>query len=198
VILAATLLSGVAAADEPQRPDLQSPSDTARAAQFDHDYRRLGVMQALYESGNPDLRKFKAAGGKLIAFQGLNDSVIPRAIVDYYRTVERTMGSRESTQDFFRLFLDPGVNHCSGGSGADAVDLLGHLEAWVEHGQAPDRLLSGHLKDPTPATVTPYRPFPSDPDRLSFTRPIYPYPVRAKYQGRGNPNDAANFTPLAP
>lgn len=37
---------------------------------FDRDYKRLGMMQSLYSDTNPDLRKFKAAGGKLIAYHG--------------------------------------------------------------------------------------------------------------------------------
>jgi hypothetical protein len=26
-----------------------------------------------------------------------------------------------------------------------------------------------------------------------FTRPVYPYPLRARYKGRGDPNKAENF-----
>jgi hypothetical protein len=41
--------------------------------------------------------------------------------------------------------------------------------------------------------------FPLDPAMpVQFTRPIYPYPLYAKYKGKGSPNDAANFGPVAP
>jgi feruloyl esterase len=32
--------------------------------------------------------------------------------------------------------------------------------------------------------------------RAPFSRPIYPYPVRAKYLGQGDPKDAASFGPI--
>lgn len=161
---------------------------------FDRDYKRFGMMESLYGATNPDLRKFKAAGGKLIAYQGWADALaLPLETIDYYDTVVKTMGGRASTEKFFRLFMLPGVNHCSGGVGADAVDFLDALEAWVEHGRAPDRLLSAHIKERPAGSGYPYRPFPADSAQAGFTRPVYPYPRRAIYRGRGDPNDAANF-----
>jgi len=171
---------------------------------FDRDFARSGVG-VLFADTNPDLRLFKAAGGKLISYQGGNDtSEIPGAVFDYYETVEKTMGGRAATQDFFRLFAIPGMGHCTGGVGADAADFLGHLEAWVELGEAPDRILSGHYKEISPAEAHlfgepyPYRKFPADTSKLSFTRPLYPYPHYPKYKGAGDPNRAENFEPVAP
>jgi hypothetical protein len=163
---------------------------------FDRDSHRMATMQALYDSSNPDLRRFKAAGGKLLVFQGLNDnSVLPRKTIDYYETVERTMGGQKATESFFRLFVLPGVGHGGGGPGADTVDYLSALEVWVEEDRAPDRLIAAHLKD-IDLAHPPF--FPLDPARVQFTRPVYPFPVRAKYSGRGNPDDAANFGPAQP
>jgi len=31
---------------------------------------------------------------------------------------------------------------------------------------------------------------------VDFTRPVYPYPIRARYKGTGDPNDAASFLPV--
>jgi len=149
---------------------------------FDKDYKRLGLMESLYASSNPDLRKFKAAGGKMIVYQGWSDmSIPPRNIIDYYETVVKTLGGREHTDDFMRLFLLPGVNHCSGGKGADSVDYLAYLEKWVEQGTAPDRMEALHAKDA---------------DGIQFSRPLFPYPLKAKYSGYGNSNDAKNFVPV--
>ena len=39
---------------------------------------------------------------------------------------------------FARLFLVPGMNHCSGGPATDQFDMLAPLVAWVEQGKAPD------------------------------------------------------------
>jgi feruloyl esterase len=163
---------------------------------FDHDYKRLGIG-ALYTDGNPDLRKFKGAGGKLIVSQGGNDTMeIPGAIFDYYETAERTMGGRAATEDFFRLFVVPGMKHCTGGDGAFAIDYLTYLEAWVERGQAPDVMVGAHVQG-TDWMQSFMLSFPLDPaTRISFTRPVYPYPRLAKYKGTGDPNDATSFVPI--
>lgn len=186
---------------------------------FDRDYKRLGLA-SWYDNSNPDLRKFKDAGGKLIVYHGATDTVdLPGAVIDYYETVERTMGGRASTQDFFRLFFIPGMNHCTGGSGAYAIDYVSYLEAWIEQGKAPDVLIGAHVSDSylatvplpklaqdLPADLTPearvsiavdFLELPLDPAiPLAFTRPIYPYPTRAKYLGQGNPNSASSFGPV--
>ena len=165
---------------------------------FDRDSQRMGMMQTIYDSGNPDLRKFRTKGGKLLVFQGLNDnSVPPRKTIDYYETVERTMGGTRATQSFFRLFVLPGVGHGPGGPGADTIDYLSAIEDWVEGSKPPDRLIAARLKD----SVQPrffLTSFPLDPDQVQFTRPVYPFPIRAKYKGRGDPNDATNFGPNQP
>ncbi|MBS0613424.1 MAG: tannase/feruloyl esterase family alpha/beta hydrolase, partial [Proteobacteria bacterium] len=171
------------------------PGWTLNSIDFDLDPKRMGIMESLVDSSNPDLRRFVAAGGKLLIYQGLNDPITARAAIDYYETVERTLGGRKPTQAAVRLFAIPGMNHCSGGVGADAADFLGALETWVEQGRAPDRILTGHLSKDEPLAY-PYRRFPVDPARLSFTRPVYPYPLRAMYRGRGDPNDAASFAPV--
>ncbi|MBI4165018.1 MAG: tannase/feruloyl esterase family alpha/beta hydrolase, partial [Acidobacteria bacterium] len=112
---------------------------------FDRDYKRLALAQALLEDANPDLHKFKAAGGKLILAHAWTDSLPPLNTIDYYETAERTMGGREATQDFFRLFMVPGMDHCSGGAGAYAIDYLSSLENWTEKGQAPDVMIGAHV-----------------------------------------------------
>lgn len=183
-----------------------TPEWTPANYDFAHDYKRLG-LGALYTDTNPDLRKFKATGGKLLVYQGWNDIVeMPTAIVDYYETVERTMGGRDSTQQFFRLFMIPGMNHCGGGSGAYAIDYLRYLESWVELGTAPTAMLGGHINDsylealpegserPVVDLSRPNEGAPTIP--LTFTRPVYPFPSYAKYKGKGDPNDAKNFVPV--
>jgi Tannase and feruloyl esterase len=167
---------------------------------FDRDHNRLGMARALWEAVNPDLRTFKAAGGKLLLYAGWNDVVEgPLRDIDYYETANRVMGGRAVTQDFFRLFVIPGMNHCTGGEGAFAVDYLSYIEAWVEKERAPDVLIGAH--------VPPFRngydglslEYPLNPALpVSFTRPVYPFPVLAKYRGNGDPNDAASFAPASP
>jgi feruloyl esterase len=184
---------------------------------FDRDYKRLGLA-ALYTDTNPDLRHFKAAGGKLLVYQGGTDTTeMPTAIVDYYETVEKVMGGAKPTQDFFRLFVIPGMNHCGDGVGAYSIDYLTYLENWVERDQAPNEMIGARVSDsyllslPLPeglaadasrerriAAATHKLQFPLDPKiPLSFTRPMYPYPKFARYAS-GDPNQAASFHPAQP
>lgn len=165
---------------------------------FDADHKRLGLMEAIYASTNPDLREFRAAGGKLIIVQGWDDggTPFPLGTIDYYETVERTMGGRKATQEFARLFMVPGRDHCAGGDGAGAADYFGALETWVEADQAPDMIRAAHLesvKSPAEFSLGP-----ADASRVEFTRPLYPYPARAKYKGSGDPNDYRSFKRVEP
>lgn len=159
---------------------------------FERDSRRIGMHAALSSAADPDLRKYAALGGKLIVYWGLRDH-LPEEITDYYETVERVMGGRAATQDFFRLFMVPGMDHCSGGSGAFAIDYLEYLEAWVEKGQAPDRMVGAHVPGLSWRDAF-YLEFPlRQGTPVQFTRPVFPYPLRAKYKGTGDPNEAASF-----
>jgi feruloyl esterase len=81
------------------------------------------------------------------------------------------------TQEFFRLFMVPGMNHCSGGPGTDHFDMLTAMENWVEKGTAPDRVVASHMTD----------------GKVDRTRPLCPYPQVALYNGSGSTDDAANF-----
>lgn len=162
------------------------PNWQIRELDFDRYYKRFGMTDALYAANNPDLRVFKAHGGKLILYQGWADSgaggVPPLKAVNYYETTERTMGGPAATRDFFRLFMIPGMGHCGGGEGASSVDYVSYLEQWVEKGRAPDVLIATH----------------NGPGRSMFTRPVFPYPTQAKYKGAGDPTRADSFEPMEP
>jgi Tfp pilus assembly protein PilF len=92
------------------------------------------------------------------------------------------MGGRDAIHDFFRLFLLPGVHHCAGGPGPGTIDAITAIENWVERGIAPDELLA--------------RRFVSGVEQRS--RPAYPYPLVARYQGTGDPMHATSFVPSDP
>ena len=77
--------------------------------------------------------------------------------------------------------MNPGVAHCTGGVGADNIDLLPALEQWVEQGVRPDRVTASKIVN----GVT------------QFTRPLCPYPGVATYIG-GNPNAAESFACRSP
>ena len=169
------------------------PTWTIADLDIDRDFKRLGLMESLFSAGNPDLRRFKAAGGKLVMVQGLTDTnVAPGNAVDFYQLVTRTMGGAAQTRDFFRLFTVPGMNHCSHGEGAYAhkyPDIIAH---WVETGVAPDKIVGVHPKRPEDLDYFG-NDLPLGPDKVAFSRPAFAYPARAVYSGHGDPNAAASF-----
>jgi hypothetical protein len=158
---------------------------------FDRDYERFGMMESLYAANNPGLRAFKANGGKLIVYQGWADAgaggIAPLETIDYYETAEKTMGGPAATLDFFRLFLIPGMGHCGGGEGADHIDYVSYLEDWVSTHDSTN-----------PNFSREFELFLNDPHSAKFTRPVYPYPIQAKYKGTGDPDRAESFEPVHP
>lgn len=165
---------------------------------FDGDYKRTGIADALLSATNPDLRRFREAGGKLMLYHGWDDQLIaPGITVDYYETARATMGGQAATDSFLRLYMIPGMNHCALGDGPWSVDYLTYLENWVEKNQAPDRLVASRPKlpaDPIQAFARIGR-FPVRADETEFTRPIYPYPQRYRYAGGGDPTQASSYEP---
>ncbi|MBL4801591.1 MAG: tannase/feruloyl esterase family alpha/beta hydrolase [Emcibacter sp.] len=163
-------------------PDLGPDWDPA-TYDFDSDYKRHDVMETLYTANNPDLRRFKSTGGKFINYVGWSDmGTVPGEAIDYYETAEKTMGGHKEIREFFRMFMIPGSLHCRGGDGAENIDFLSYIEAWVEGNEAPDAMIGAHH---------------DAKGKVTFTRPVYPYPLMAKYKGSGNPKDAANFGPVS-
>jgi hypothetical protein len=118
-----------------------------------------------------DLTKFRNAGGKMITYHGLADSLIfPRGTYNYYNRVK---GGLNGTQAFYRFFPYPNAGHC-GGAGLNAEDLFKALVDWVEDGTAPNYVV---------AQVNPTR-----------TRKICKYPDVQVYSGSGSTDDQNNFT----
>lgn len=110
----------------------------------------LNDQFAQIDTNNPDLSAFKARGGKFLAWHGINDEVIPvQGTVHYYQSVVEEMGGLEAVQEFYRLYLVPGVGHESPNGTANAEarpplikpgQLYGALVKWVEEGIAPGRI----------------------------------------------------------
>ncbi len=150
---------------------------------FDRGPASLARARKVYDATSPDLRRFKSRGGKLLMWHGLSDGqILATSSVGYYEELQKLMGSRAATQDFFRLFLIPGVHHCGGGPGLTEFDALTLLENWVEQGRAPEMMIASRKVN----GVT------------ERTRPIYPYPLLARYSGQGDPKQAASFGPVEP
>ena len=79
--------------------------------------QKIGFVDAT----DPDLKKFKAHGGKLLLYAGWGDTgITPKNTVEYYESVVKKMG-KDETNDFARLFMVPGMGHCRGGDGPDTL-----------------------------------------------------------------------------
>jgi feruloyl esterase len=130
---------------------------------------------------NPDLRAFKARGGKLILYHGWNDTAIsPGNAINYYSSVLARLGGNQD--GFVRLFMAPGMQHCGGGPGPNQVNWMAALERWRESNSAPNEIHAAHVTN----------------NRVDMTRPLCPYPQVASYKGTGSTNDAGNFVCKAP
>src|SRR6267143_2795709 len=146
---------------------------------------------------DPDLSEARERGVKIIQYHGWEDQTLqPAYSPKWYAQVVKANGGLERTQEFYRLFMIPGMRHCSGGPGAwvvgqgtgqqplvrdDLHDVQTAIESWVEHGKAPSKFIATRLtRDDVTATT------------VQFTRPLCAHPKIARYKG-GDRNSASSF-----
>ena len=128
------------------------PTDIVRAEETDDD-----TINAL----DPNLGSFIERGGKLIQYHGWSDPQIsPASSVQYYQRVLERLGGPGKVQDSYRLFMAPGMGHCSGGEGPNRFDMLSAMEAWVEQGKAPASILASRPAEGGQQRTRPLCPFP--------------------------------------
>jgi Tannase and feruloyl esterase len=127
---------------------------------------------------DPDLTEFARSRGKLILWHGWEDQhITPQSTLDYYDSMQEVMGD-EWVDRFTRLYMFPGLAHCSGGNGANVFDILTPLMAWTETRTAPGKIVTSQV---------------AEDGEVTRTRPVYPYPAVARYDGSGSTDKAANF-----
>jgi hypothetical protein len=150
---------------------------------FDRDPATLARARRIYDATSVDLRAFKTRGGKILMWHGWADGAIPAtSSIGYYEGVTKLIGGRKQTEEFFRLFLVPGVHHGGGGPGLTEFDALTKLENWVEKGQTPERLIAWRSSNGV----------------VERSRPVFPYPFLARYSGKGDPKQADSYVPFDP
>lgn len=158
-------------------------SFTWRDWKFDRaSFERLATASATYDARSADLRPFRAAGGKMILWQGTADQASGiYGMPEYYQAVQDVVGGLTPARGFVRFFLVPGVYHCGGGYIPYQEDFLGAMVNWVERGQAPQRILA----------------VAGMANGVIRRRPLFAYPERAKFIG-GNVNEAKSFIGAMP
>ena len=147
----------------------------------DADLDKLRPVRATLDATDPDLSRFKARGGKIVSYFGWADPALnPLMGVGYYESVLQRFGP--ATDEFYRLFMVPGMFHCRGGPGVSTFDAVTPLVEWVENGIAPQSIVGSRLVN----------------GEVTRTRPLCAYPGVAKYKGSGSIDEAANFVCVRP
>lgn len=142
---------------------------------------RIDKLVKMTDATDPDLTVFKNRGGKIILWTGLTDSAITaNHVTGYYESVVEKMGGREVVDGFMEYYTSPGVEHCSGGPGADKFDLMGPMFEWLEK-KTP----------PSTSTIIATKLSPTE-GSTPIERPLCQYPTYAKYSD-GNPRSAESF-----
>ena len=163
-------------AHKPPQPDYDY-----KAFDYDHDTHMLDDWSKEVDAKNPDLSAFRKHGGKLIMTYGWADPILqPLMGVNYFEQAVAKNGPQ--TTDFFRLFMVPGMSHCSGGIGPDRNDAVTAVIGWVEKSQPPTSIIASRVVQ----------------NQVVRTRPLCPYPQVARYSGQGSIDEAANFRCVAP
>lgn len=139
---------------------------------------------------NSDLRPFQSRGGKLIYYHGWLDPFLPAlSTLAYHEKVKKRLGV--ATDDVMKVFMVPGLGHCNGGSGPDQFggvgqghanatpdnDMLSALEAWVERGRSPERIVASKIVG----------------GKRVRTRPLCAVPTVAIHDGMGSTDSAESF-----
>jgi hypothetical protein len=173
--------------DLSQVPDRTSTPPEWAWWDFDIDDVTAGkgdLMKSITDANDPNLTRFlEVNGGKLILYHGWSDAlIVPTGTVEYYEAmVDATFGGdMDAARESARLFLIPGMGHCSGGPGPNTWDKLAPLVEWVERDTAPDAVVAEHRTNGV----------------VDNARPIFAYPDRTRYTGpAGGQNDARNWIP---
>jgi len=144
---------------------------------FDTDPARIERSSAEINAASLDWSGFQKRGGKLLLYTGMSDPVFsPLDLIRYYKQIQEHNGGATSVDQFARLYVVPGMTHCGGGPALDTFDTLTVMQEWVEEGKAPVSIEASGAAFP------------------GRTRPLCPYPQIARYNGKGNPEEASSFS----
>jgi len=125
----------------------------------------------------PDLSLsgLRRGGKRMLVYHGVSDPIF--SVSD---TVAWYQGLNRQSQNLARLYLVPGMNHCSDGPATDQFDLLTPLVRWVEDGEAPQQVIASARGPANPGGPNFDLPPDWSPNR---TRPLCAFPRVAVYRG---------------
>ncbi|MDP3737233.1 MAG: tannase/feruloyl esterase family alpha/beta hydrolase [Hyphomonadaceae bacterium] len=129
------------------------------------------ALQATLSPTDPDLSAFRAKGGKLLMYHGWSDSALsPLMSIGY---ADKVFAKDAKAKSDVRLFMLPGVLHCTGGPGPDRIDYLDAIDKWSSGGAAPDELTASFA--------------------AGGARKVCAYPKTQTYKGAGDGKSADQF-----
>jgi hypothetical protein len=139
----------------------------------------VAKLSSLFPFDDPDLHAFQKGGKKMITWHGQADSAIPpQGTIRFREGLEDSHGGRDAVNDFQRVFLAPGAEHCVSGVGpAPASNVLSVLASWVENGTAPDTIYASTLVE----------------NGTTISRDLCLWPKLPYYNGQGDPSLASSF-----
>jgi feruloyl esterase len=157
----------------------QDPDWDWRSFDLERDSARANAVDKDIDEFDPHLEAFARRGGKLLIYHGWADQqVAPGSSIEFYDSVLKLSANSAQAPNWIRLFMVPGMGHCTGGEGPDTFDKISVIERWVEKGEAPTRVIAAH----------------NTAGKVDRTRPLCPYPQVARYNGSGSIDEASNFT----
>ncbi len=158
-------------------------------------YLRVGTWLSILDRDPalPEASNFASSVAESFRVNSVTESEL--GVRAWGGTVEDSSVDNRRVQEFFRLFMVPGMGHCGGGPGpnqfynatlspapADAQhNALLALQRWVEQGVPPQQIIATKYVNDTPA------------QGVAQTRPLCVFPRVARYGGQGDVNDAASF-----
>jgi len=130
---------------------------------------------------DPDLSVFRKRGGKLLMYTGWSDAALSAlATIGYY---EEVIAHDNTAANDVRLFMMPGVEHCSGGPGPSWVNYLAEIDKWIETDKTPEQVPAYWLDEK-------FQP--------AGSRLLCAYPKVAKYDRKGDTRDLSSFSCVDP
>ncbi len=129
------------------------------------------ALQATLSPTDPDLSAFRSRGGKLLMYHGWSDSALSPLMSIRY--LDQVLAKDATAKNDVKLFMLPGVLHCTGGPGPDRVDVLDAIDKWASGGPAPEELNAGFA--------------------AGGARKVCAYPKTQTYKGAGDGKSADQF-----